>query len=228
LTEKNFEHLFNNLTRIDPQSSIFNGEVEITKTFSLMNGNLLEWLDELLPNTRLLIEPKIEGCGIALNFEGGNFKKAIDREGNDKTNEIALIRNFPKEIPISKPIHITGQIYGSAVLPSQSKRLAKEFLQGKFSLRDKLSFCCFQLLNSDLNHSQSIKELQRLGFEVPENEFTNYTSDVFLYEQLWSGCKIFCKYPTKGIVLKVNSRKLQKQLGETAFAPRWAYAIDHR
>ena len=132
MNEKNFEHLLNNLTRIDPQSSIFKGGMEITKTFSLMNGNLLEWLDELLPSTRLLIEPKIDGCGIALNFEDGNFKKAIDSEANDKTNEIALIRNFPKEIPISKPIHITGQIYCLLFYPLNQKDWRKNFFRGNF------------------------------------------------------------------------------------------------
>ena len=226
--QNKFEHLLNNLKRIDPKYSIFHRSKDLTNVFSLNNGNIEGWLDSLLPNTRLIIEPKIEGCSIALNFEGGTLKSAIDRKGSDKTSYIKLIRNLPKKIPIRKSIHIHGQIYHSACLPLDSKRIVKEFLQGKSSLEDEICFCGFHILNSDLNEYRSLQELSRLGFEVPETEFTNYTNNVFLYSKICYLDKTFFNYPSKGIVLKVNSRKLQKLLGESHLGPRWAYAIEHR
>ena len=32
-------------------------------------------------------------------------------------------------------------------------------------------------------------------------------------------------YPTDGIVLKVNSRSIQKQLGQSTKCPHWAFAL---
>ena len=37
---------------------------------------------------------------------------------------------------------------------------------------------------------------------------------------------VFCNFPhSLGIILKVNSRKLQKQLGESSLCINWAYAL---
>ena len=56
------------------------------------------------------------------------------------------------------------------------------------------------------------KALQKLGFEIPGAEHTN-PSGVEIYRQFWKEGKIFSSYPMEGIVLTVNSRKLQKQFG---------------
>ena len=76
-----------------------------------------------------------------------------------------------------------------------------------------------------MNHFQSLQELRHLKFEIPENEFTNFISDIEIYLQFWKEGKLFKSYPTSGIVLKINSRKLQKQLGENNLSMNWAYAI---
>ena len=79
--------------------------------------------------------------------------------------------------------------------------------------------------NNDHNHSSQLIELQQLGFEIPESETTNRTSQVDLYVQMWKEGKLFKQYPTDGIVIKINSRKLQKQLGENSVCPNWAFAV---
>ena len=51
-------------------------------------------------------------------------------------------------------------------------------------MEEALKFCAFQILNSNQNQYQSLKELQKLGFEVPETQFTKFKSEVDLYVQL--------------------------------------------
>ena len=51
--------------------------------------------------------------------------------------------------------------------------------------------------------------LQDLGFTIPESKPCNFTSQVELYRQQWLDGKLFNEYPTDGIVIKINSRKLQ-------------------
>ena len=50
----------------------------------------------MLPRTKLLIEPKIDGYTIALQFRDGKLKKSIIKEGRDVTNKIIKVQNIPK------------------------------------------------------------------------------------------------------------------------------------
>ena len=225
VSDQQFDHLLTNLRRVDPDNAIFKG----SQLLRLANGNYKKWLqDTILPDTRLIIEPKIDGCAIALSYEKGALKKAISRKGTDKTETLRTIQNIPSTLPIDQDIQIRGELYGPGLEPARSQRLAAGHLRKKVPTGEGLAFCAFQILNSDLNHSIQLLELEKLGFEIPESEFTKFsTSEVELYRKLWLQGKLFNNYPTDGIVIKVNSRKLQKQLGESSVAPNWAYAVKH-
>ena len=41
----------------------------------------------------------------------------------------------------------------------------------------------------------------------------------------WLDGKFFEHLPTDGIVVKVNSRSIQKQLGQSTKCPNWAFAL---
>ena len=41
----------------------------------------------------------------------------------------------------------------------------------------------------------------------------------------WKDSLVFSRYPTDGLVVKVNSHKLQAELGSGSVAPRWAIAV---
>ena len=44
---------------------------------SLPKDQISEFLEGLLPDTRLLIQPKIDGCAIAIKYVDGKLEKAI-------------------------------------------------------------------------------------------------------------------------------------------------------
>ena len=48
-----------------------------------------------------------------------------------------------------------------------------------------------------------------MGFTIPKLVEANRTSQVETYRQAWKSGKLFADYPTDGIVVKINSRKLQ-------------------
>ena len=89
-----------------------------------------------------------------------------------------------------------------------------------------LKYCAFQIFNCKINHFQSLQELKYLNFEIPQSQFTKFISDIQIYLQCWKEGKLFKSYPTNGVVLKINSRKLQKYLGENKLSINWAYAIN--
>ena len=224
MSKKQFYHLKANLRRIDPKNSFIN---QGRNLLSIDNGNYKEWLEEkILPDTRLIIEPKIDGCAIALSYVAGVLVKAINRKGKDKTEAIKRIKNIPYRLPVDISIQLRGELYDPNSRGTTSKSLVAGYLRKKVHIGKGLSFCAFQIFSTNLNHSSQLKELEQLGFKIPEFEITNRTSQVDLYLQLWKEGKLFQQYPTDGIVIKVNSRKFQKQLGETSNYQNWAYAVN--
>ncbi len=218
-------HLIRNLERISPENSIFNYKSGRKAFLSLGQGNIHEWLEALLPNTRIVIEPKIIGSSIGIQYINGKLNKVINENSNDITEMVKSIKNIPKSLPIKNRIEIRGVIYVDA--NTSNNNTETEFIEVTKSKQQfkRKRFCAYQIFHCNMNHFQSLQELRHLKFEIPENEFTNFISDIEIYLQFWKEGKLFKSYPTSGIVLKINSRKLQKHLGENNLSMNWAYAI---
>ena len=77
---KGSEHLIKNLERISPENSIFNYKSGRKAFLSLGQGNIHEWLEAFLPNTRIILEPKIIGSDIGIQYINGKINKAIDEK----------------------------------------------------------------------------------------------------------------------------------------------------
>jgi len=176
---------------------------------TLAKENYKEFLESLLTKTRLSIQPKIDGCAIAIRYIDGNFNKAITKKGFDVSSKIKQIKNVPDCIPIKRDFQVRGELYAPNQNPNISQRIASGFLRAKEGFSESLSFCAFQILNSPLNQYESKKSLSKLGFTIPQDISCNFTSQVEVFRKQWLEGKLFTKYPTDGIVVKINSRKLQ-------------------
>ena len=225
ISDKAFDQLERNLLRTDPKCDYFNQRSNLLLP-SLPKDNHKEFLNSLLKNTRLSIQPKIDGCAIAIKYINGKFNKAITRKGFDVSSKIEKIKDVPNSLPIQRDFQVRGELYAPNETPYFSQKITSEFLNNKKRITESFSFCCFQILNGRLNQYETLNYLKKCGFITPESYFTNYTSQVELFRKRWLDEKIFSKYPTDGIVIKINSRKLQL-LRETNFSKynEWQYAI---
>lgn len=79
ITDKQFDKLEANLFRVDPEANYFSKK-NILPLPSLPKNEIEEFLKGLLPDTRLIIEPKIDGCAIAIQYIDGQLVKAIARK----------------------------------------------------------------------------------------------------------------------------------------------------
>ncbi len=68
----------------------------------LGQGNLREWLEKLLPNTRLILELKIIGPTIGIQYINGLLNKAINVNSEDITEEVNTISSIPRKVAIKK------------------------------------------------------------------------------------------------------------------------------
>ena len=210
ITDAQFDKLEANLYRVNPEANYFTKKT-ILPLPSLPKDRIEEFLEGLLPDTRLIIEPKIDGCAIAIQYIDGELVKAIARKGGDVTNKIKDIPDVPSKIKVKGLIQIRGELFAPAEhnRPSYSQRQAGGYLRAAASKSDHLSFCSFQIINGRLNQHDSLQYLKKLGFTIPEYKSCNFTSQVKMYRKQWNDGQLFNNYPTDGIVVKINSRKLQ-------------------
>ncbi len=208
ISDKQFDQIEKNLLRTNPDCDYFKKKNNLVLP-SLEKDSIEEFLKGLLPDTRLLIEPKIDGCAVALQYKDGKLGKAISRKGTDITIKIKKIPDIPNHLPLKGVLQVRGELYAPNQIPNISQRIASGFLRAKEGFSENLSFCAFQILNSTLNQYESKKSLSKLGFTIPQDISCNFTSQVQVFRKQWLEGKLFRKYPTDGIVVKINSRKLQ-------------------
>ena len=108
-------HLVRNLERISPENSIFNYKSGRKAFLSLKQGNIHEWLETLLPNTRIILEPNIIGSDIGIQYINGNLNKAINNNSQDITKILLSLRNIPKSLTIKKRIEIPAILYDEKI-----------------------------------------------------------------------------------------------------------------
>lgn len=78
-------------------------------------------------------------------------------------------------------------------------------------------------------HYESVLKAKEWGFKVnPYMKKCASLHEVKQYIAHWEKKRFELDYDTDGIVIKVNSFKLQRLLGETAKAPRWAIAYKYK
>ena len=227
ISDAQFDQLEENLYRVNPKANYFT-----KKTFlplpTLPKDLIEEFIEGLLPNTRLIIEPKIDGCAIGIQYMNGKLVKAISRKGIDITNKLKKIPDVPKQIAIKGLFQVRGELFAPSEyeIPTSSQRQAAAYMRAADSKSDHLSFCSFQIINGRLNQHESLIYLKKLSFTIPEYKSLNFTSQVEIFRKQWADKKLFTNYPTDGIVIKINSRKLQL-LREKSYEvyPFWQMAI---
>ena len=227
ITDAQFDKLEANLFRVDPEANYFSKKT-ILPLPSLAKNETEEFLNGLLPDTRLIIEPKIDGCAIAIQYIDGELVKAIARKGGDVTNKIKDVPDVPSKVKVQGLLQVRGELFNPSEYerPSYSQRQSGAYLRAAYAKSDHLSFCSFQIINGRLNQHESLIYLKKLSFTVPEYKSLKFTSQVEMFWQQWANKKLFANYPTDGIVVKINSRKLQL-LREKSYEvyPFWQMAI---
>ncbi len=200
-------------------------------------------------------ETKIDGLSFCARFENGKLKFAATRGdgevGEDVTQNIKVIKNFPHELAIKNPpkiFEIRGEVY-MGKKDFANLNLRQEELGGKIfanprnaaagSLRQldaqitasrNLSYFAYGIgeVSADFkceSQGELLKILQNFGFKTESHSrlCTNVDHIMQLYEEIADGRYQF-DYDLDGMVYKVNDFKLQERLGFISRSPRFAIA----
>ena len=194
-------------------------------------------------------EYKIDGLAMSLLYENGLFQQAVTRgdgiTGEDVTSNVRTIQSIPMSIPYRQRYEIRGEVY----MPKASfnrvnrERIAngeEEFANPRNaaagSIRQLDSRICASRgldgfwyhvpddVNSD-THYGSLQYAKKLGFVVnPTTSLFNDIEDVISFIEETAKLRHDLPYEIDGMVIKVNSYALQRELGFTSRIPKWAIA----
>ena len=106
-------------------------------------------------------------------------------------------------------------------------------LDSRIVAQRQLDFFAYTLHITGLDDSsiantqwEALELLQRLGFRVDTNhKLCHSIAEVVEYYQYWDTERLNSPYMTDGVVVKLNTFRLQEQLGFTQKFPRWGYSL---
>lgn len=198
-------------------------------------------------------ELKFDGASISLVYEQGQLVRAITRgdgeKGDNVTSNARTIRSIPLHLKGSD-YPASFEVRGEVLLPFQvftelnkAREEAGEQLyanprntaSGSLKMQNsaevakrKLDAYFYYVLGENLSedgHYETLQKAKEWGFKISEHtkECANM-EEVIDFINYWDKARFNLPVATDGIVIKVNSRRLQNNLGFTAKSPRWAIA----
>ena len=137
ISDAQFDQLEANLFRVNPKADYFTKKTVLPLP-SLPKNCIEEFIDGLTLQTRLIIEPKIDGCAIAIQYIDGELVKAINRNGKDLTNKIKKIPDIPNQIEIRGLFQVRGELFAPSEYerPTYSQRQAAAYIRASDSKSD--------------------------------------------------------------------------------------------
>lgn len=197
-----------------------------------------------------IVDPKIDGAGVALIYENSIFIRGATRgdgiRGDDISQNLKTIRSIPLKLRGQnlKNVEVRGEVYmslegfkkynkeqekkGGVVFANPRNAAAGSLrqLDSRIVADRPLDIFMYFVSFSDkelVSHEKAMDALKEAGFRV--NPLIKKVANI---EEAIEYCKKLEKkrekvdYEMDGAVIKVNSFAKQKELGETSKNPRWA------
>ncbi|HOV21146.1 MAG TPA: NAD-dependent DNA ligase LigA [bacterium] len=196
-----------------------------------------------------VVELKYDGVAVSLIYENGKFVLGASRgdgyRGDDITENLKTVKTLPLQIPYKKPLEVRGEVY---MRKDDFQRLNEErekseeplfanprnatagslkLLDPKEVAKRNLQLFAYQgiLENGYETHWDTMMFLKKITFPVsPYMKHAKNIEEVIDYCNEWQDKRFSLPYNIDGMVVKVNSLKLQKKLGTTTKSPRWVVA----
>lgn len=212
-------------------------------------------MDNMLSSAHdYVVEPKIDGLSMSLEYENGVFVRGATRgdgvTGENVTENLRTVRSLPLHIENApERLVVRGEVYmskavfeelnaqreikGEALLANPRNAAAGSMrqLDPKVAAARKLDIICFNMQYSSgeqyKTHAETLDAMRDMGFPVIKySRFDNIRDCVQRIEWLGEN-RGELPYDMDGAVIKINSLAQRKALGSTAKAPRWAVAFKY-
>ena len=243
---------FNKVTHIVPLQSL--QDVFYFESINAFDEKVKAIADENNVNLKYVVETKIDGLSVALEYKKGKFVRGATRGnglvGEDITENLKTIKNIPMELKEKVDIIVRGEVFiGSKEFEKLNEQRALEDeplfanarnaaagslrqLDSTITAKRPLDIFIFNVQKSDdikfTSHYESLLYLEKLGFNVnPVKILCENLEDVFSAINKIGEERPDLSFGIDGAVVKVDDLELRKILGQTAKVPKWAIAYKY-
>jgi len=197
-----------------------------------------------------VVEPKIDGAGVALLYEKGILIRGATRgdgiRGDDISSNLKTIHSIPLKLRnnVLNDVEVRGEVYmslsgfkkynkeqtkkGETVFANPRNAAAGSLrqLDPKIVAERPLDIFIYFISFSDKKfdtHEESINALKKAGFRInPLIKKVKNIDEAIKYCEKIESKRESLDYEIDGTVIKVNSLLKQEELGSTTKNPRWA------
>ena len=212
----------------------------------------LERLDIEGREIRYVTEPKVDGLAISLTYENGTLTRGATRGdgrvGEEVTHNLRTMRSIPLSIEDAPElVEVRGEVYlplegfarineeraqeGEATFANPRNAAAGTIrqLDPSIAASRPLSIWCYGVAAlkgwEPESHSESLEWLRDRGFKVnSEVKVLQGIDEVAARCRWWEDRREQLDFEIDGVVVKVDDRGLQRELGVAGREPRWAVA----
>jgi len=203
---------------------------------------------------KYVVETKIDGLSVALEYVNGKFVKGATRGngqvGEDITENLKTIKNIPKELKEPIDIIVRGEVFiGKKEFEelNEKRELEEETLfanarnaaagslrqlNSTITAQRPLDIYIFNVQKCDnikfTSHYESLIYLEKLGFNVnPVKILCNNAEEVINAINKIGEDRNDLTFGIDGAVVKVDDLELREKIGQTAKVPKWAVAYKY-
>jgi DNA ligase (NAD+) len=198
------------------------------------------------------LELKIDGLKVILTYKNGSFVEGATRGdgqvGENVTENLKTIKSIPFFLQEKEDIIVVGEAWmnkqelekinkerekkGEPVFANTRNAGAGSIrqLDSKITAKRKLDTFIYDIdklegIDKLKTQGEELELLKKLGFKTNQYfKVVNTLDEIEKYYNEWAKKKDKMEYGIDGIVIKVNSRKIQQALGYTGKTPRWGVA----
>lgn len=203
-------------------------------------------------NVKYVVETKIDGLSVALEYKNGEFIKGATRGngqvGEDITENLKTIKNIPKKLKEKIDIIVRGEVFISKKdfdelnekqdednKFANARNLAAGSLRqldSKITATRPLDIYIFNVQKSDTvkftSHYESLVYLEKLGFNVnPIKVLCNNIDEAIKEVENIGNTREEIPFGIDGAVIKVDDLNLREEIGTTFKTPKWAIAYKY-
>jgi len=199
---------------------------------------------------RYVCELKYDGVAISLTYRNRELVQALTRgdgvKGDDVTQNVYTINSIPillEEDAVEDEFEIRGEIFmdragfdafnkiriekGDQPFANPRNAAAGSLkLQHSAEVAKRPLSCFVYYIPTDLkidSHYEALQKARKMGFNVPEHaNLCSSIDDVYAFIDHWDAERPNLPYDIDGVVIKVDSKYQQEELGFTSKSPRWA------
>ena len=207
---------------------------------------------ELNEDVKYVVETKIDGLSVALEYKKGIFVKGATRGngqvGEDITDNLKTIKNIPQTLKEPVDIIVRGEVF---IGKEEFEKLNDELEEGekfanarnlaagslrqldsKVTAKRPLNIFIFNVQKSDdikfTSHYESLIYMEKLGFNVnPVKILCSNIEDVIKAIEKIGEDRENLSFGIDGAVVKIDNLEQREKLGTTFKVPKWAIAYKY-